>query len=496
VDKRLPDVLLLVLGAGRVTTLSGEGSDQSEKGAERGSKIPILGRFNMGAALFRKLRRDYIEKACRDILESGVPRNREAKSAFVFFKRKWLPAKYVLERAYEIRYRRRLPADSHTGGLAALSILKRMGLSVKYVKGIGRNGAFATRRKGAIKERVSKKADSRMIRKAIFSVVTVDVRGKPAKSERSNRIRMRLLEKLETVLNDRSLLTRRPDLILLPGGFLYSNSHIGPLSDQKRFRRIASKPLSKACARLSAGTSSLVVAGVDGADDERTHSVECFPSWPDQLCVAWNKKGVVGIGRKIFPAPKGPKEDIEDSEPSNLLVYKSDFESTARVVRYRGMKILLCACYDVYGCSVGAPEGDNSPLGHVKHLDIRGKLLTRGSGRNPMFRKGLQEGAEKWRKLVNEADLVLGSIHQIEKGGSISKWQRNGFKRRAGVNSGIAFIGAAHYRKIKFAGDGKSRFAVCKHGSKVRCLKPSEIYRSKSLFVRLYRKGVDNKWEI
>jgi hypothetical protein len=125
------------------------------------------------------------------------------------------------------------------------------------------------------------------------------------------------------------------DAVLLPGGFLYLAHYVGNLVYAERVRRLDDLArVVDAVACLNRSPGAVIVAGVDsdGPNDD---------VGGDQLCVAWNGVGVVGVGRKIFP--------VRGNEADDLICYVEDFSASSRIVTLRnGYKAILCACYDGY----------------------------------------------------------------------------------------------------------------------------------------------------
>jgi len=135
---------------------------------------------------------------------------------------------------------------------------------------------------------------------------------------------------------------------------------------------------------------------------------------------------------------------------------------------------------------VGASNGDDTPLQHVKWLTDDGEILGPRWKREIGFVDRLRRSATSWRGLVDRANVVLGSIHKIELSGSVAYWQRHGFTERAKNNPGKAFLGAAHYSDMPFVKEKKSRFAVKSQRRKVDLLLPKKYFRNAKYCMRLF----------
>ena len=93
------------------------------------------------------------------------------------------------------------------------------------------------------------------------------------------------------------------DCVVFPGGFFRQPEYIGHLPHQDRVKTIEATDfgttMKDACRELQGQNPGLViVVGVDSNVHPKRHDYG-----RDQMCVAWNASGIVGIGRKVFPSP-------------------------------------------------------------------------------------------------------------------------------------------------------------------------------------------------
>ncbi len=268
-----------------------------------------------------------------------------------------------------------------------------------------------------------------------LQIATACISGKYLESARANQGRISLLREIGKRVRG---LGWRPDILLFPGGYFFLNEHVGFLSPEERVKRIAKQPFSSVCQEVSAATGALVVAGVDSVDWQRPDEDELDEG--DQFCVAWDGEGIAGIGRKVFPVP--------GDEAEGLVIYQSDFGSPKRLVKFRGNDhALLCACYDMYGCtetaeSLGARSKNIQWIG-----DGRDSLLERRA-RRAEVRAILKEELSKWERMVSEARVGLAVVHYFAQKGRWSgkaDWQRDGVESASKVLGGRAAFGAAHF---------------------------------------------------
>ncbi len=263
-------------------------------------------------------------------------------------------------------------------------------------------------------------------------MATACVAGRPACKATENRERVLLAQRIAAEVQRRGW---QPHILLLPGGYFFLDGHIGPLSHVDRIERLSTEQFSSPCLQIAQKLGAIVVVGVDSQDWIRPGGVD--REGGDQFCVAWNDDGIAGIGRKVFPAT---------NEAESLLVYQDDFGTPARIADLgdRG-QALLCACYDLYGCT----ESANAPANkrrNIRRLEASGVLLERKDA-GKRLRALLRRGVGEWCKLVRKAQVGLAAIHWFARrgpGSGKAYWQRHGIQRASEVLGGRAAFGATH----------------------------------------------------
>lgn len=260
------------------------------------------------AELFHPITREHVEAACRRTIQEGVPRQHEGRSAFVRFGGTSLPAKHIVGVAYRLATGRTLSPEAYHGGRAAAGILARLGLPT-------------------VTRQVRHRQRGAAGRQRVFA--TVSVAGSPAEEPSQNPSRLTLMR---TVLEQIREARWNPEVVLFPGGFFWIPYHLGPLDDHSRLQRLRGLSLSRACTALARKNHSVLVAGIDGKEWRRPGFRDA--DWGDQLCVAWTSRGIVGIGRKVFP--------VSGKESRSYTVYRSDFGSEQRRPRLAGGLTLSC----------------------------------------------------------------------------------------------------------------------------------------------------------
>lgn len=259
-------------------------------------------------------------------------------------------------------------------------------------------------------------------------VATVCVRGRPAKD---NALRLALLERVAMGISARGW--RGLDALLFPGGFFKLAVHVGQLSDTEREAVIAGADFGEACMQACASLDPLssgvfLIAGVDSVEDAQGYR-------EDQLCVAWNKYGIAGLGRKVFP--------IED-ECDNMVCYLQDFGGERRVVTLpSGRAAILCACYDLFGCPEG-PEYQTKRTTNIHCLGRANDVIGRDHSEFGTIRAQALEG---WAGLQRRRGVTVGfaAIHRFARPGRDVFWQRHGIATASAAMLGGLAAGAAHF---------------------------------------------------
>jgi predicted amidohydrolase len=254
---------------------------------------------------------------------------------------------------------------------------------------------------------------------------TVCIKGKPARQYRAC---ARRLDMLTAVLCEIDKKWEKLDAVVFPGGFLCLDSPIGMLPYDKRVEALHTAgfvdPIKSAMKGLT-----VLVFGVDGP-------TYCNGDWGDQLCVAANSTGIIGIGRKIFPT---------QAEADELLCFDADLHEPHRVVELAGRKAALCACYDMFGV---AERGDKrgTRAGYIRRIGVYEDQLERGT---EGFRERLGGDLASFKCMLAKQNVTVGiaAIHYF-RAHNTAFWQRHGIAAcSAALGSGFA-IGAAHFKEL------------------------------------------------
>lgn len=268
---------------------------------------------------------------------------------------------------------------------------------------------------------------------ADLAVATACIAGVTARTARENRGRILLLHAIAEKIGQRRW---RPTVLLLPGGYFHLPVHIGHREYTDRIDHLTRQPFSEACLRVAQALDTNVVAGVDSTPWLRPGFR--FEDAGDQLCVAWAKASIVGVGRKVFPT---------DGEADDLVIYAADMATPQRLAALgAGRRALLCSCYDMFGCTetAGAP-GTRSR--NIRWLCTdEGGLLERRSHRREVA-SAISRGVLAWEGLVSGASIGLAAIHGFTRSGQGSGkayWQRHGIEKASAVLGGRMAFGAAH----------------------------------------------------
>lgn len=263
-------------------------------------------------------------------------------------------------------------------------------------------------------------------------VAAVCVEAKPAANtginhKKENEKRIALLQSVVIELKKREW---APHILLFPGGFfvLPSKLVIGGLKHEERIESIENQQFNEECQNAAKELGLTVVAGIDSRHQE------------DQLCVAWNGDSIVGIGRKVFPT--------EGEESENILVYADDIASKHRLAKIpNDQQILLCACYDMFGCNETAKNPGSRSRNILNLVDKHGRTIERGEDEEAL-EKIIEKSLLGWEKCVSGASVGLAAIHVFSLHGSWSGkayWERHGIQAGSRVIGGRFAVGAAHF---------------------------------------------------
>jgi hypothetical protein len=269
-------------------------------------------------------------------------------------------------------------------------------------------------------------APQNIANQSIPRLVTVCIERRPAMEFRTNP-NQRRLDLLKSVVDKiKKEKWEKLDAVVFPGGFLRLARDIGHLPYDDRVNELnaaAAGFVDQVKKEVGKLDGALIVVGIDG------------PEWWDQLCVAVNKDGIVGIGRKIFP--------VIGDEAEALLCYDADFRERRRMVKLlSGRNAILCACYDMFGI---ADWGAG--------IDKRAKLIRRigtheheVQRRDSRFRTRLTQNLATLNDLLTNGKVTVGiaAIHGFE-GQATGYWQKHGIATCSAALKGGFAVGAAHF---------------------------------------------------
>ena len=265
-------------------------------------------------------------------------------------------------------------------------------------------------------------------------VVTVCVLGrKPSRVDRNARASSLLDEVVDAVIG--RVDWHPVDAIVVPGGFFRSPVYVGNQPHSERAVTLEATEFGQAVIaaayRLDAAhPGALIVVGIDSvpysSDDHG-----------DQLCVAFSPYGVIGIGRKVWPADG---DTNWDGRPP-VVCYPADFGSPHRIVTLaNGSRALLCACYDVFGVAE-AIIGPTARMRYIRYLAP--DQLDDGAGFVAVRRRLVAE----WRQLLADqrVDVVLAAVHRFQQPSRDIFWQRHGLATASAALDGGLAVGAAFF---------------------------------------------------
>ncbi len=145
-----------------------------------------------------------------------------------------------------------------------------------------------------------------------MNIVTICVSGDHLQAPSGNSDRVKLLDNWchEVAKQD----FKSPDAVLLPGGFFNHSEYIGHLDHKGRKAQLKKNAFYEAMCKAADLLDTLIIAGVDSQPSPSDDKDDIA----DQLCVAWGSKGIVGLGKKIFPP---------EDEGYDMGCYMEDYNS-------------------------------------------------------------------------------------------------------------------------------------------------------------------------
>jgi hypothetical protein len=169
------------------------------------------------------------------------------------------------------------------------------------------------------------------------------------------------------------------------------------------------------------------------------------------MCVAFSPYGVVGIGRKVWPADG---DTNWDGRPP-VVCYPDDFGSPHRVVTLaNGSHALLCACYDVFGVAE-AIVGPTARTRYIRYLAPDQRYDGADAGFVAIRRRLVAE----WGQLLTNqrVNVVLTAVHRFQQPGRDIFWQRHGLATASAALGGGLAVGAAFFTNR--LPDGRDRWS-------------------------------------
>lgn len=263
-------------------------------------------------------------------------------------------------------------------------------------------------------------------------IVSVCVAGHPITQERFNANRLKFVSKVAREVHRRGW--QALDVIVFPAGYVRVTDWLGPLSYCERVARLEAEELADVCRgaahRLRTGSPGCLIAV--GIDTNKSPS-----GWRgDQLVVAFDRHGVVGLARKIFPVV----QDTDGWGRAPYLLFNADFDSPRRFVTLpNGERALLSACYDAFALAELAigPTVKRRALRHLATPEGWTNL-----NRDEIDRLLLSFG-DQLRSLRPTVNLV--ALHGFRSPGRDLYWQQHGLATASAALGGALTVGAAHF---------------------------------------------------
>ena len=266
-------------------------------------------------------------------------------------------------------------------------------------------------------------------------IVTVCARGRDNKSHEGEGPRLADLRAVARAV------AARPDwhpvdAVLFPGGYLFTDTaNAKALLEGRAPGSVIARAAEGFVGTLQDTSPDVqLVLGVD-TSPYRAHGRLVGGQ---QLALAFNREGLSGFARKIFPID----EDVDGKTMPPFVTHERDFADPRRVVDLaNGSRALLCVCYDMFGVAAAA-RNNPGKLHAVAMLETKeGELLDRRLAW-PVLRDAF--GAYREMLAGRNPDTALAAIHRFAAPGREGFWQRHGIaSASAGLRGGFA-LAAAH----------------------------------------------------
>ena len=331
-----------------------------------------------------------------------------------------------------------------------------------------------------------------------IKILTVAVNDSGAKSVLKNKNRIDLLDDIaKTIKNNENF--RNADLICFPGCYFFMNDFVGNLPFEDRKRVIEAQSFFACIQRFCKNfPNAKVIIGIDSRvlfknNDDVYYEVNgkdiqilrkskdlfigadtlSFKEKGDELCVAFDISGVIGVGRKVFPVTYWSKQFIPyvaDPEESYLyeinnnkhylqkhtfVSYYNDFDDEKRIIEVKGRKVLLCACYDMFGVMLEFEEdfkqSASSRRSAIGAIFKENKLYLRDD-KGRYFNELKDKALNRWKALLHthKPTIAVSTIHSFNYANDPNFWMRHGIATASAALGAIAntpclAIGASHF---------------------------------------------------
>lgn len=268
-------------------------------------------------------------------------------------------------------------------------------------------------------------------------IAALTLLGRPALRSTQNILRGELLAKVARKLKNRPGWSNL-DALLAPAGLFRSDQWYGHSptlfrllqADEEDFSDVA----RAAAQRLQPSSPGcLVIVGVDSRRPGRGFR-------GDQMVVAFNPTGAVGLARKSFPVDG----DTNGWGRAPYLLFEQDGSDPRRFVTLaNGDRAMLHACYDAFG------------LTELRIGPTHKRQAFRWAGDPDRWWRWLEEGepnrwVRQWDQAIEEQgpSVNLVSVHGFERPGGEVYWQRHGIATASAALGGALTVGAAHYAEF------------------------------------------------
>ena len=268
-------------------------------------------------------------------------------------------------------------------------------------------------------------------------IAALTLLGRPALRSTQNILRGELLAKVARKLKSRPGWSNL-DALLAPAGLFRSDQWYGHSptlfrllqADEEDFADVA----RAAALRLQPSSPGcLVVVGVDSRRPGRGFR-------GDQMVVAFNYSGAIGLARKSFPVDG----DTNGWGRAPYLLFEQDGHDDRRFVTLaNGERAMLHACYDAFG------------LTELRIGPTHKRQAFRWAGDEKRWWRWFEPGEtdrwlRRWAQAIEEhaPSVNLVSVHGFERPGGEVYWQRHGIATASAALGGALTVGAAHYAEF------------------------------------------------